>query len=212
MKKKKDPTASMRKEELQKQLKKKSSAVERMKRELKIEASLEQVRARTVAMQKSEELAETVSVLFKQLIGLGVRATQMRACAIVTLKPDEPIGECWITKPDGDIIPQSFMVPYDETSAYKTIYDAWKQGEKFLVVHLSGDALLQHLNFLKKYAKIPTQQFQASADQPMETFTHAMFFSQGYLFIISNEPLPEYQDIFKRFGNVFEQTYTRFLD
>jgi len=181
-------------------------------REAQIELALERVRARTMAMQKSEELAGIASVLFKQLLDLGIKSTQMRTCAITTLKADEPIGECWITKPDGDVIPQSFMVPYDETSAYKTIYAAWKNGEKFLVVNLSGDALLQHLNFLKKYASIPTQQFQALPDQPGETFTHAMFFSQGYLFIISNEPLPEYHDIFKRFGAVFQQTYTRFLD
>ena len=58
MKKKKDPTASRRKEELQKQLKKKISALERMKRELRIEASLERVRARAMAMQKSDELQE----------------------------------------------------------------------------------------------------------------------------------------------------------
>jgi signal transduction histidine kinase len=181
-------------------------------REAQIELALERVRARTMAMQKSDELAETASVLFKQLVDLGIKPAQMRTCAITTLKPDEPIGECWITSPDGEIIPQSFMVPYDETSAYKTIYAAWKNGEKFLVVNLSGDALLQHLNFLKKYAKIPTQQFQALPDQPKETFTHAMFFSQGYLFIISNEPLLEYHDIFKRFGAIFQQTYTRFLD
>jgi hypothetical protein len=65
---------------------------------------------------------------------------------------------------------------------------------------------------LKKHANIPTQQFQASPDQPMETYTHAIFFSQGYLFIISNEALPEYHEIFKRFGAIFQQTYTRFLD
>jgi hypothetical protein len=130
MKKKKEPTTSLSKEKLLKQLKRKNSALERMKRELKIEAALEQVRARTMAMQKSDELAETVSILFKQLLRLGIKATQMRTCAIVTLKPDEPIGECWITKPDGDIIPQSFMVPYDETSAYKTIYAAFKLFEK----------------------------------------------------------------------------------
>ncbi|HSZ87395.1 MAG TPA: ATP-binding protein [Puia sp.] len=181
-------------------------------RESQIQLALEKVRARTMAMQKSEELAETASLLFKQLLGLGIKSTQMRTCAITTLKSDQPIGECWITKPDGDVIPHSFMVPYNETSAYKTIYAAWKNGEKFLVVNLSGDALVQHLNFLKKYAKIPTQQFQALPDQPTETFTHAMFFSQGYLFVISNEPLPEYHDIFKRFGAIFQQTYTRFLD
>ena len=181
-------------------------------REAQIELALERVRARAMAMQKSGELAETASVLFKQLIDLGIKPAQMRTCAITTLQTDEPIGECWITSPDGNIIPQSFMVPYNETSAYKTIYAAWKNGEKFLVVNLSGDALLQHLIFLKKYAKIPTQQFQALPDQPKETFTHAMFFSQGYLFIISNEPLPEYHEIFIRFAKVFEQTYTRFLD
>jgi hypothetical protein len=181
-------------------------------RESQIQLALEQVRARTMAMQKSNELAETASLLFKQLIGLGIKATQLRTCAIVTLKSNEPIGECWITKPDGDIIPRSFIVPYDETSAYKTIYEAWKNGEIFLVVKLSGDAVVLHLNSLKKYAKIPTQQFKALPDQPTETFTHAMFFSQGYLFIISNEPLSEYHEIFKRFGAVFQQTYTRFLD
>jgi len=181
-------------------------------RESQIQLALERVRARTMAMQKSDELAETASVLFKQLVDLGIRPAQMRTCAITTLKPDEPIGECWITSPEGEIIPQSFRVPYDETSAYKTIYAAWKNGEKFLVVNLSGDALIEHLNFLKKYAKIPTQQFQALPDQPKETFTHAIFFSQGYLFIISNEPLLEYHEIFKRFGGIFQQTYTRFLD
>jgi signal transduction histidine kinase len=185
---------------------------EAQSRESKIQLALERVRARTMAMQQSDELAETVSLLFNQLVDLGISRSQMRTCAIVTLKRDKPIGECWITKPDGSIIPQSFIVPYDETSAYRDIYAAWKQGEKFLVLHLSGDALIRHLEFLKKYARIPTQQFRATGDQPSETFTHAMFFSQGYLFVISNEALLSYHDVFKRIGTVFEQTYTRFLD
>ncbi|HEY2720551.1 MAG TPA: hypothetical protein VGI82_02430, partial [Chitinophagaceae bacterium] len=182
-------------------------------REAQVETALERIRSRTMAMQRSDELAETVSIVFRQLIGLGIKSTQMRTCAIVTLKPDEPVGECWITNPEGKIVPRSFTVSYGEGSSYnKNIYAAWKKGEKFMVVHLSGEALAQHLNNLKKNAGIPVQQFQATPDQPSETFTHAMFFSQGYLLIISNEPLSEYHDIFKRFGNVFQQTYTRFLD
>jgi hypothetical protein len=181
-------------------------------RESQIQLALERVRARTMAMQKSDELAETVSIVFKQLLDLGVKSTQMRTCAIVTLKPDEPIGECWITNPEGNIITQAFTVIYDEASSYRPIYNAWKRREKFFVLHLSGEALATHLNYLKKYAGIPTQQFLPSADQPMETFTHALFFSQGYLLIISNEHLTEYHEIFKRLGTVFQQTYTRFLD
>jgi signal transduction histidine kinase len=187
-------------------------AFERQRRALEIDAALDAVRDRTMAMQGSHELAETVSLVFNQLVRLGIRISQMRTCAIVTLKPDEPIGECWITSPQGDVVPKSFMVSYGEGSAYQPIYEAWKKGEQFFVVHLSGEALARHLSRLKQLAKIPTQVYQASPDQPNETFTHALFFSQGYLLIISNESLAAYHDIFKRFGAVFQQTYTRFLD
>ena len=40
-------------------------------REAQIQLALERVRARTMAMHKSEELAETAHVLFQQLIELG---------------------------------------------------------------------------------------------------------------------------------------------
>ncbi|HMG67545.1 MAG TPA: hypothetical protein VK588_07660, partial [Chitinophagaceae bacterium] len=181
-------------------------------KESQIQLALERIRARTMAMQKSDELAETASLLFKQLLALGVGQKQIRTCAIVTFHTEKPIGECWVTKPNGDIIPQSFMVPYDKMESYKTIYAAWKNGEKFHIVHLAGNALLQHLDNLKEYTDIPVQQFEAVLEKNAESYTHALFFSQGYLYIISSEPLPEYHDIFKRFGSVFEQTYTRFLD
>jgi hypothetical protein len=46
-------------------------------REAQIEAALERVRSRTLAMQKSDELAETAAVLFKQLIGLGIAPNRL---------------------------------------------------------------------------------------------------------------------------------------
>src|SRR5262249_20738168 len=41
-------------------------------KEAQVETALERVRSRTLAMQKSGELAETAAVLFKQLILLGI--------------------------------------------------------------------------------------------------------------------------------------------
>ncbi|HKL16379.1 MAG TPA: ATP-binding protein, partial [Balneolaceae bacterium] len=41
---------------------------------------------------------------------------------------------------------------------------------------------------------------------------HAAYFKHGYLMFITYEETPEFHSIFKRFANVFEQTYTRFLD
>ena len=40
---------------------------------------------------------------------------------------------------------------------------------------------------------------------------HAITFQHGYLLLITTKPFNETQ-IFLRFGKVFEQTYTRFLD
>lgn len=181
-------------------------------REAKIEVALERVRSRTMAMQKSDELAETVSVLFKQLLDLGIKSTQLRTCGIVTFKENEPKGEVWITDITGEIINDSFYAPYDEAPAYQMIYSKWKAGEKFLEINLQGHDFLEHLTYVKKYSAVPNINLDEIKKSYSEIFFHVLFFSQGYLFIISYEPLPEYHDIFKRFGALFQQTYTRFLD
>ena len=47
---------------------------------------------------------------------------------------------------------------------------------------------------------------------PTQQYNHFVFGAQVSLMFITYEPCPEAWDIFKRFGKVFEQTYTRFLD
>ncbi len=180
-------------------------------RDLEIETALERVRSRTMAMQSSEELAKTVSVLFKELLGLGIKPGQIRTCGIVTFNTLEPVGEQWITETNGEIIPQSFIVPYNEAPAYKAIYEAWKNGDKFKVIHLEGEPLKQHLGYLAKYTKVPVRDV-VTPQQAKEIYNHVLYFSQGCLFIITKEALPEYHEVFKRFGAVFQQSYTRFLD
>jgi hypothetical protein len=118
----------------------------------------------------------------------------------------------WITDITGEIIDKAFIAPYDEAPAYKTIYSKWKKDEKFLELNLKGAAFIEHLNFVKKYSDVPNINLDEIQKMYSEIFFHVLFFSQGYLFIISYEPLPEYHDIFKRFGVLFQQTYTRFLD
>ena len=181
-------------------------------RDAQIELALERVRARTMAMQKSEELAETVSVLFMQLLGLGVQSSQLRTCGIVTFKENKPEGEIWITDITGEIIEESFIAPFDEAPAYKTIYSNWKKNEKFLELNLKGNALLEHLSFVKKYSAVPNIKLEQIKKDYSEIFFHVMFFSQGYLFIVSYVRLTGYHEIFKRFQFVFQQSYTRFLD
>ena len=46
-------------------------------REAQVETALEKVRSRTLAMQHSDELAETSSELFRQMIGLGIEPNRL---------------------------------------------------------------------------------------------------------------------------------------
>ena len=52
----------------------------------------------------------------------------------------------------------------------------------------------------------------AGIELPKKQVDHVAFFKHGYLMFITYDEVPEFHSIFKRFANVFEQTYTRFLD
>ncbi len=180
-------------------------------RESQIQLALERVRARTMAMQRSDELLEAASLLFKQIADLG---TRQWSSGFDIWNANEVSAIAWMTNPDGSIgVP--FTVPYTEDPFFQQIYEAKQRGEDFFVMESSGKELEETYQYLfnlpeakKHFDGIERLGFQ----MPKFQITHCAFFSQGYLMFITFEPAPEMWDIFKRFGKVFEQTYTRFLD
>jgi len=180
-------------------------------REARIELALERVRARTMAMQKSDELAEAASLLFTQIADLG---TNSWSSGFIIFQPDELSINSWMSKPDGSMgVP--FNIPVTEDPFFIKIYEAYKRGEEFFVMESSGKELEETYKYMfslpgaaKALGAIEDIGFQ----MPTFQITHCTFFPQGFLMFITYEPCPEMWDIFKRFGKVFEQTYTRFLD
>jgi hypothetical protein len=69
-------------------------------REAKIETALEKVRSRTMAMHKSDELAETASELFQQLKILGIPPVRLY---IGLIKDASGNIEMWATDEDGSM-------------------------------------------------------------------------------------------------------------
>ena len=53
---------------------------------------------------------------------------------------------------------------------------------------------------------------KAGLSLPTFQIFHIVFFKFGYVMFITYETVPDAHHIFKRFGQVFEQTHTRFLD
>lgn len=118
-------------------------AAERQHREAQIELALERVRARTMAMQKSEELADVAFVLFEQFRGLGGKlwGTGFGLC-----KENADKDEFWFANENGVFPPVS--IPNTEDPAHKQMYEGWKSKTELLALEGSGEDLKNHYEYM----------------------------------------------------------------
>ncbi|MDQ6609945.1 MAG: hypothetical protein M3Y85_09010, partial [Bacteroidota bacterium] len=179
-------------------------------REAKIETALERVRSRTMAMQQTNELTDVATLLFQQVKELGIDAW---TSGFNVWSDDNNSYTDYITSPGG-----GFVEPYtiDATlfPAFREVSDARKRGEDFFVSYLEGEMLKQTYLELAKFGD--KQQYEKMLEGgfqfPQRQYNHFVFGSKVSLMFITYEPVPVAHNIFNRFGKVFEQTYTRFLD
>lgn len=181
-------------------------SAEAQARESEIQLALERVRARTMAMQKSEELSETSFVLFTQLKELGEVAEQI---SILIYDENNEILELYTTI-YGNQWEESGRLPFNENPVHKKIYTTWKEKKKSIVIDISGDELTDFNNFKMKYSN----QYKSESELPQNRWIlHNAFFSKGAITYSTHEPRPtETITLLERFAAVFDLTYTRFLD
>jgi len=177
-------------------------------REVQIELALERVRSRTMAMQKSEELAEISTELFKQVQSLGVPCW---FCAF-NINDDNPDSSLeWGS--NGELAFPKYRTP--RVNIFLRYYEAGKRGETLFINEIGKDECPAHYEYLCTLPGVGEQLLKMKSDGipfPSSQIDHVAFFKYGYILFITYDPAPEAYDIFKRFANVFEQTYTRFLD
>jgi signal transduction histidine kinase len=181
---------------------------EEQARESEIELALERVRARTMAMQHSDELPEAANNLFLQVQGLGIPAWSAGYCIW-----EEDKKSAWCNMSSEGEIQKGFSLP--TIGAGYNFYKPLKNGETFYVAELGGKKLVKHYDFMKKLpivGEILEEFDKKGIALPTFQIFHIVFFTHGYLMFITYESVPNAWDIFKRFGKVFDQTYTRFLD
>ncbi|MEZ2413937.1 ATP-binding protein [Muriicola sp. E247] len=179
-------------------------------RESQIEAALEKVRSRTMAMQHSDELPEAANVLFLEVQNLDIPAW---SCGYNILSEDKKSSVC-IMSSEGEL-QKPFTLPLSEHESLKPWYDAIINKEEYFVYGQDGEDLVAHYDYMKSLPELKAtfEQFEkAGLDLPVQQFNHLVRFNEGFLLFITYEAVPEAHDIFKRFGKVFAQTYTRFLD
>lgn len=179
---------------------------EEQAREAQIEAALEKVRSRTMGMQKSDELAETAAVAFRQLILLGIAPTRLY---IGIIHDDSGNIELWATDEDGSRVDARFTGNIYRSAAMLKMYNGWKQQLKSLIIDMQGQELADYLKYLTEELKAP---FTSGLYQKRRVQTIA-YFSKGFIGIASSEPQPEETTLLlERFAYVLNLTFTRFHD
>ncbi len=181
-------------------------------REAQIEAALERVRSRSMAMHKSDELLEAGEILFLEMQKLGIESL---TAGYVLIDKEEKNGLNYTPHPGTKkIMPVPVIIPHNETIHMQQVVDNWKKGNSFLIVEMDEDETIQHQTFIaERSTNFPLTAAQLIAISPARLFLHNFYFNEGYVLIVGGSQLSaEQTDIMLRFANVFQQTYTRFLD
>jgi signal transduction histidine kinase/ketosteroid isomerase-like protein len=179
-------------------------------REAEIELALERVRARTMAMQKSEELQDTANLLFKQVNALGI---PVWSCGFNIWEKGDKVCTGWMSS-EGMLQPP-FKIPLTESPTFIHFLKSKEKGETFYVEEKGGKILAAHYKYmltLPDFAAIVEKRIKAGYPLRSYQINHVANFKHGNLIFITAVPVPEAHEVFKRFAIVFEQTYTRFLD
>jgi signal transduction histidine kinase len=179
---------------------------EAQKREAEIELALERVRARTMAMQHSDELADASFLLDSQVRALGI---QTRGCAFNIYGESDSTE--WFSSEMGTM--PTYKTPRE--NIFLHYYEEGQKGKPMYIDSFVGDDCAAHYDYLctlPVMGEALKKMKESGVSFPTQQIDHVTYFKYGYLLFITLEPVPESHDIFLRFAKVFEQTYTRFLD
>ncbi len=186
-------------------------------REANIEASLERVRSRSMAMHKSDELKEAGELLWNELGKLGISSL---SSGYALMDKDERIGWIYAPNPATGQISDQIGVLHTATKEMRAVLSSWKKKEPVCIVEMNEQETIAHQTFIAEKSLGPDGTIlrwitaeQLIALSPKRLFLHNFNFNQGYLLIVGGNRLSEEQiELMRRFTKVFQQTYTRFLD
>jgi len=182
-------------------------------REAQIELALERVRARTMAMQKSDELVEVIEKIYIEFQQFGFHAL---AADLMISTPDETGYDIWISGTVGTEGPYRTSGPLLHHPHHLGTMQAWKRGDSHRITELTGgfytsyfELLLNETSGLSRMSEDRKKSIYGLKD-----IIHTEVFGKyGCIRVASKEQRTESQlAIQKRFVYVFDQTYTRFLD
>jgi signal transduction histidine kinase len=182
-------------------------------RELEIEAALEKVRSRSLAMHKSDELQEVANTLFETLQKLNI---QVDSANIAIFKEGTRDYEYWVAS-DFQKRAVSFRIPYTDLLLTKDLIAARESGTDFSAKAYSFEEKNEWFNYAFKNTDFKLlseerKQFILNAKGIVVSIAFAKNTGVQITSYSGNLLSEDEIDVLKRFSRVFEQAYIRFLD
>ena len=184
-------------------------------REAKIEAALEKVRSRSLAMHKSDEIKDVVRTVVEKITELNIEMNG--GVSLVTFSPESKDLLHWLWIPEQlDNVFKAYL-PYFNHIIFKDCDDARDQGLELIGKVYSGEDKQTYFNHLFHQTDFSVGPQEVKAwvmQQPYFGFSfaiqkHSGIFLNDYTGKFFSE---ETNNILVRFSKVFEQSYIRFLD
>ena len=145
-------------------------------KEAQIEAALERVRAKAMAMHSSEDLALTVDAFFVELRSLRVTP---RRCGVTLIDEETRVADLTVTTATGDDKSKKIIAKLKLAGhpVLDGVYDHWKQQKEFHPVLQGAE--------IKEYYQVMNQQvsFPDFASDEIQ-YGHYFFFEEGGVFLL----------------------------
>jgi len=175
--------------------------------EAQIEASLERVRASTMAMRSSDDVGNAIGVLFNELDKFGI---SLLRCGLIIVNDKEKTMQVWRahTTKAGTVGQVSGKISISVHPMYEVAYDSWLLKETMASYDLSAEDFMNYYKTVSNHAP----QFAHNVTPEKQTNT-SFFFKEGAIFTFTKEPLDAATCAeLKKFAAVFGLTYRRYLD
>ncbi|WP_296315105.1 ATP-binding protein [Winogradskyella sp. UBA3174] len=184
---------------------------EKQARAVQIELALEKVRSRSMAMHASEELLDVITVVSEQLQHLEFKFIHV-SFANNDLGLDYKFWTASMGKPK----PMRFNVPYLDLAVFNNLRNAQEKSLSFCTDILSKKEHNQWHKHLLKHAESNVFSKKDNEFIMSRGMARSVAINPNILLILANfASIPYSQEenkIIERFGQVFDQAYTRFLD
>ena len=179
-------------------------------REAQIEVALERVRSRSMAMQKSNELKEVIQLVYEQFVNLDLN---IEHTGFIVDHKERDDMHIWLADQNG--APSEVTIPYFDSPHWNSFIDAKEKGIDFFVNTLNFEVKNKFYKKLFEFIPdLPAEAKEFYLGCPGLAISTVLLDNIGlYMENFSGIPYSdEENDILMRFGKVFQQTYTRFLD